>query len=146
MLRGDIVKDDSGAYAVFAEQGSSASQIIAAKVMDEDNQIVQDRPPTQYQLTPKKKWRTLQGCSEFQSQSVQISGYVFHDTSGPNLGQTSKTQWFLLNETCIDTHLLASCWKDRLRRFFWDLDEKKYRLGLSVWSSESGIVLVGIRG
>ena len=34
VLRGDIVKDDSGSYAVFAEQGSSASQITAAKVMD----------------------------------------------------------------------------------------------------------------
>ena len=29
-----IVKDDSGAYAVFPEQGSSASQMTAAKVMD----------------------------------------------------------------------------------------------------------------
>ena len=34
VLRGDIVKDDSGSYAVFTEQGSSASQITAAKVMD----------------------------------------------------------------------------------------------------------------
>ena len=34
VLRGDIVKDDSGAYAVFTEQGSSASQTTAAKVMD----------------------------------------------------------------------------------------------------------------
>ena len=33
-LRGDIVKDDSGSYAVFTEQGSSTSQITAAKVMD----------------------------------------------------------------------------------------------------------------
>ena len=32
--RGDIVKDDSGACAVFTEQGSSASQMTAAKVMD----------------------------------------------------------------------------------------------------------------
>ena len=32
--RGDIVKDDSGAYAVFAEQGSSASQMTAAAEMD----------------------------------------------------------------------------------------------------------------
>ena len=31
VLRGDIVKDDSGVYAVFTEQGSSAS---AAKLMD----------------------------------------------------------------------------------------------------------------
>ena len=33
-LRGDVVKDDSGSYAVFTEQGSSASQKTAAKVMD----------------------------------------------------------------------------------------------------------------
>ena len=29
-----IVKDDSGSYAVVTEQGSSASQMTAAKVMD----------------------------------------------------------------------------------------------------------------
>ena len=34
VLRGDIVKDDSGSYAVFTEQGSSASKTTAAKVMD----------------------------------------------------------------------------------------------------------------
>ena len=34
VLRGDIVKDDSGSYAVFTEHGSSASQMTAAEVMD----------------------------------------------------------------------------------------------------------------
>ena len=34
VVRGDTVKDDSGSYAVFTEQGSSASQMTAAKVMD----------------------------------------------------------------------------------------------------------------
>ena len=34
VLRGDIVKDDSGSYAVFTEQGSSASQMTAAKIMN----------------------------------------------------------------------------------------------------------------
>ena len=34
VLRGNIVKDDSGAYAVFTEQGSSASQMTAAEAMD----------------------------------------------------------------------------------------------------------------
>ena len=34
VLRGDIVKDDSGSYSVFTEQGSSASEMIAAKIMD----------------------------------------------------------------------------------------------------------------
>ena len=34
VLRRYIVKDDSGSYAVFTEQGSSTSQMTAAKVMD----------------------------------------------------------------------------------------------------------------
>ena len=34
VLRSDIVKDDSGSYAVFPEQVSPASQMTAAKVMD----------------------------------------------------------------------------------------------------------------
>ena len=33
-LRSDIAKDDSGSYAEFTEQGSSASQMTVAKVMD----------------------------------------------------------------------------------------------------------------
>ena len=47
VLRGDIVKDDSGAYALFTEQGSSASQMTAAKVMDVNKQL------TQYRHTPR---------------------------------------------------------------------------------------------
>ena len=34
VLRGDIVKDDSRSCAVFTEQGSSASQMTASKIMD----------------------------------------------------------------------------------------------------------------
>ena len=34
VLRGDIVKDNSGSYAVFTEEGSSASQMTAANIMD----------------------------------------------------------------------------------------------------------------
>ena len=34
VLRSDTAKDDFGSYAVFTEQGSSASQMTAAKVMD----------------------------------------------------------------------------------------------------------------
>ena len=34
VLRGDIVTDDSGSNTVFTEQGSSASQMTAAKIMD----------------------------------------------------------------------------------------------------------------
>ena len=53
VLRGDIVKDDSGSYAVFTEQGSSASQMTAAKVMNPDCQGAQDKQLTRYRLIPK---------------------------------------------------------------------------------------------
>ena len=54
VLRGDIVKDDSSAYAVFTEQGSSASQMTAAKVMDVIARLRDSagQAPTQYLQTP----------------------------------------------------------------------------------------------
>ena len=56
MLRGDIVKDDSGACAVFTEQGSSASQMTAAKRKDVIATlpvIVTDKQLTQFRRTPR---------------------------------------------------------------------------------------------
>ena len=56
VLRGDIVKDDSGAYAVFTEQGSSASQMTAAKSHGYHLQTAwlrMDKQLTQYQLITK---------------------------------------------------------------------------------------------
>ena len=62
VLRGDIVKDDSGSYAVFTEQGLSASQKTAAKVMD----IISRLPGCAGQaadavpLILRSKWKMLQ--------------------------------------------------------------------------------------
>ena len=55
---GDIVEDDSGAYAVFFEQGSSASQIDRCKIMD----VIARLPGCNGQAAdavsalPKKSW------------------------------------------------------------------------------------------
>ena len=63
VLRGDIVKEDSGPYAVFTEQRSSASQMTAARVMD----IISRLPGCSGQaadavsaLYPSQKWKMLQ--------------------------------------------------------------------------------------
>ena len=56
VLRGDIVKDNSGSYAVFTEQGSSASQMTAAKDHGYHLQIAwlrMDKQQTQYLLKPR---------------------------------------------------------------------------------------------
>ena len=39
VLGEDNVKDDSGDYAVFTEQGASASHMTAAKVLDTDSPL-----------------------------------------------------------------------------------------------------------
>ena len=59
VLRGDVVKGVSGSYAVFTEQGSSASQMTAAKVMDviARSRGCAGQAALQYQLTPKSKWK-----------------------------------------------------------------------------------------
>ena len=152
VLRGDIVKDDSGACAVFTRHGSSASQMTAARrriatsttsAVNQSGVLILwtcpslpcrsqwcDWPalstlawglpllavsfcifpqlthwmcwPFVIHLSSKKKrsWvslqdyrrnicvhpstekKTLRNCLEFRSQSVQICGYVFHDTDG----------------------------------------------------------------
>ena len=74
VLRGDIVKDGSGFYAAFTEQ--VASQMTAAKVM------------------VKARLQTADAVSAVAH--VQTSGYVYHDTSGPNHGLTFEEPVVLL--------------------------------------------------
>ena len=46
----------------------------------------------------------------------------------PKYCQTLKTQLFFSNETFADIHSLASGGKDSLKKFYLDLDGKKYRI------------------
>ena len=52
------MEDDSGSYAVCTEQGSSASHMPAAKVMDIVSRLpdARDKQQTQYPITPRLKW------------------------------------------------------------------------------------------
>ena len=49
------MKEDWGSFAVFTEQGSSASQMTAAKVMEVIARLpdCEDKQLTQYPLTPR---------------------------------------------------------------------------------------------
>ena len=130
MLRGDVVKDDSGAYAVFTEQGSSASQMTAAQLMDVIARLVDCARQAADALSAHTQVKTedTPRLLKILGRTVQIWAYVFHDTSGQHLGQTWKIQWFLLNEICTDIHLRASCGKDNSKKFCWGVGWKKYRI------------------
>ena len=103
VLRGDTVKDDSGSYAVFTEQGSPASQMTAAKIMD----IISRLPGCDGQAadavsanTQVKMEDAHKLFKKFPNRHAQTFGFVYHDTNGQNLGPVSKTQSFLLNGIC----------------------------------------------
>ena len=74
------MKDDSGSYAVFTEQGSSASQMTAAKVMDIISRLLvaTDKQQTQYLLIPGKNGR----CFQFTENSqIGMSRHVDSSTT-----------------------------------------------------------------
>ena len=79
VLRGDTVKDDSGSHAVFTDQGSSASQMTAAKVMDvitKATRMCRTSSCCSIRLYPNQNG----GCSQIaQNSKVRMSMYL--DTS-----------------------------------------------------------------
>ena len=131
VLRGEKVKDDSGSYAVFTEQGSSASQLTAAKSWktNPDCQGAQDKQQTQN----LQKTRTKRRCSQITENSwIGMSrhfGFVYHDTNGQNHGPVWKTQSFLLNEICM-VILWQDCHgKGNLRKSYWNMAGRKFQIG-----------------
>ena len=104
VLRGDTVKDDSGSYAIFTDQGSSASQMTAAEIMD----IISRLPGCDGQATDavsaetQVKMENAHILLKFPKIGVSrhLFGFVHHDTNGQNQGPVWKSQLFLLRGIC----------------------------------------------
>ena len=88
VLRGDIVKDDSGSYAVFTEQGTSASQMTAAKVMDNISRLpgCSGQAADAVSAYTQVKMEDAPLLFKILSQNVQVVGYVYQSTNGQNQG------------------------------------------------------------
>ena len=95
------MKDDSGAYAVFTEQGSSASQMTAAKVMD----VIARLPDCDGQVAgaisayTQEKWRMHKNYVKFPNQNVRP---LERNLYGHPLVEHST--WRRLTCTCIHAH------------------------------------------
>ena len=103
VLRGDVVKDDSGSYAVFTEQGFSASQMTAVKITD----IISRLPGCDGQATDAVSVYTQVKMEDVhkllkipKNRTVQTFGFVYHDTNGQNHGPVLKTQSSLMSGIC----------------------------------------------
>ena len=97
MFHGDIVKDNFGSYAVFTEQGSSASQMTAAKIMN----IISRLPGCDGQAADAVSAFTQAIIGRCSTNCLNIPksetfGFVYHDTNGTNHGPVWKTQSFFL--------------------------------------------------
>ena len=120
VLRGDIVKDESGSDAVFTDQGSSASQMTAAKVMD----IISRLPGCARQAADAVSAHTQVSMEDapkllkFPNRNVQTFGFVYHDTSGQKHGPVWKIQSFFLNEICMVILWQDCCGKGSLRKSY----------------------------
>ena len=114
------MQDDSGSYAIFTKQGSSASQMTDAKVMD----IISRLPGCAGQAADavsaytQVKMEDAPKLLKIQTRNVQTFGIVCHDTNGLNHGPVWKTQSFSLNEICV-VILWQDCYgKDNLRKSY----------------------------
>ena len=105
--------------------------MTAAKVMD----VSARQPDCDGQAAdavPAYTQVKIGGCSKIAQNSrvrMSIKGYLFHDIYGPNLCQTLKIQWLILNEMCTDTRLQDSSGEDSSSKSCWKLDPKRYRVG-----------------
>ena len=122
----------AGACAVFAGQGSFASQMTAAKVMD----VIARLPDCDGQAADAISAYTEERLEDAprvlkipESLNVHICGYVFHGMNGPNHGRTLGIQWFSLKEICTDTHSPDNGVKESSRKLCWISGGRKYRIG-----------------
>ena len=119
VFRGDTVKDDSGAFAVFTEQRLVRVQNDGRKSNGcycLTTQLWRTSSWRNIGVHPGKKWRMLENYSKFPNQNVRMYGSVFQNMNGRSHRNTLKIPLFLLNETYMDTHLRDSCGKDSSRK------------------------------
>ena len=121
VLRGDIVKDDSGSYAVFTEQGSSASQMTAAKIMD----IISRLPGCDGQAADAVSAYTQVEMEDahklLKKFKIGVSRHLDSSTTthmAKNHGPVWKTHSFLLSEICMVTFWQDYYGKGNLRKSY----------------------------
>ena len=131
VLRGYIVKDDSGSYAVFTEQGSSASLMTAAKIMDIisrlpgcDGQAADEVSAyTQVRMEDAHK---LLNIPKSECPDIWIR-LPYHKCR--NHGPVRKIQSFFLSGICT-----VILWQDchgqcNSRRSYWSMAGRQFQIG-----------------
>ena len=132
VLRGDIVKDDSGSYAAFTEQGSFSISNDSSKSHGYHFQIARVRMTSSWCsicLYPSQNGGCSQIYWKFPNRNVETFGFVYHDTNGRNHGPVWKTQSLLLSEICT-VILWQDCYgKGNLRKSYCSTVGRRFPIG-----------------
>ena len=130
VLRGGIVKDDSGAYVVFIEQGSCASKITAATVIDVIARLLDcdgqaaDAVSAYTQVKMEDAPRLLRlPKSECPDIWIRLPKHKW-----PKSWSNIEDPVVLLERKLYGHPLLGSCGKDLSRKFLRNLDGKNCRV------------------
>ena len=132
--RWHIVKDGSGAYAVFTERGSSASQMTAVKkwMLLQDYQVVMDKQLMQYQRTTRYKLEDAPSLLKIHR--IRMSWCL--DTSSTTHKWSKSCESIedlvvFLERQCVRSSIgRIAMGKDNSKKLFYqNLDGRKFRLG-----------------
>ena len=129
VLRGDIEKDDSGSYAVFTEQGSSASQMTGAKIMDIISRLLGCRGQAADAVSAYTQVKMEDAQKLFETSQVRKSRYLDSST-------TTQVAQFIV-QPFFPVFLLE---RNLYGHPLW---EKSTKPGMPVSSSERRIILLG---
>ena len=92
-------------------------QQLRSWISSPDCRVAMDKQQTQYQLTPRSKWKIPQKLlNTSQVRKSRYLGYVYHDTNGLNHGPVWKIQSFLLSEIFYGHPLAGLFWEKQFEK------------------------------
>ena len=131
VLRGDIVKDDPGSYAVLTEQGSSASQMTAAKVMDIFSRLpgCAGQAADPVSAYTQVKMEDAHNYWKFPDRNVQIFGYVYQSTKWPKSWSSMEDPVVPLERNLYGHPLAGLLWERQFEKILLKYGWDKFQIG-----------------
>ena len=125
VLRGGIVKDDSGSYAVFTEQGfisiSNGYHFQIARLRWTSS----GRSICLYTSENGRCSQIIFFLKKIPNRNVQTFGFIYHDINGLNQGPVWKIQSFLLSGICTVILLAGLSWERQVEKILLQHDWEK---------------------
>ena len=148
VLRGDIVKHDFGSYAVFTEQGSSASQVAAAKVMDIISRLVgcawqaADAVSACTQVILVDAPKLLKKSQIGMSRHLDSSTTTQMGSIMVQYGRCSRSSW----TKSVWSSFGRTYGKGNLRKSYWNTVGRKFSIGMLIRTSWKRFILICVCG